>query len=493
MRSLRVAIVLAGATALVAAGSAPPALTLGLHLTACTVGKSKVPARCGTFVVYEDRDAGAGRAIALRLVVLRAEHPTGRAIFWNPGGPGASAVAFAPFIADGAIAKDLSQLRRRYDVVLVDNRGIGGTHAQQCNLTPAAHPETYFSQLWPDGLLAACRTRLALNANLSLYGTSLAADDLDDIRAALGYSKIVLSGGSYGTFFALVYMRQHPDRVESAVLDGVAPPHLLIVPLEDAAGAELAMRDLIADCGRDAACDASFPRFAEHFAEVVRRFDKGPISIRIRNSMTKKPQTVRLSKEVFAERLRQALYDPGAAAYVPYIVERAYHGDGVPLGVLVETVTQGLAAEVALGLNLSVTCAEDIPFITEADVRRTSAHSFEGDVRVRAQQRACRIWNVDAVSSSFNVPVQSNAAVLMISGSDDPATPAAFAAEQLAYLPNAKRVLVKGAGHATEIPCTDRLKVAFVLAGSARGLDVSSCSGAFHRPRFQTSIAGLGD
>jgi pimeloyl-ACP methyl ester carboxylesterase len=485
-------IALVAATALAAAAPAPPA-GLGLHLAACTVGKSKVPARCGTFVVYEDRAAVSGRAIALRLVVLRAKHPSGRAIVWNPGGPGASAVDFAPFIADGSIAKDLSELRNRYDVVLLDNRGIGGPSAQQCDLTPAAHPDTYFLQLWPDDALAACRARLARNANLSLYTTSLAADDLDDLRAALGYPKIVLNGGSYGTYFYLVYMRQHPDRVESAVLDGVAPPHLLIIPLEDAAGAQLAMNALIAACARDRACRANFPRFADHFSALVRRFDNGPVRVRIQNAVTKQPQTVMLSKEVFAERLRQTLYDPGAGAYVPYVVERAYRGDDVPLGLLVQVVSQGLATEVEAGLNLSVTCAEDIPFITEADVRRTSADSFEGDVRVRAQQRACRIWKVDSVPASFNATVHSTAPVLMVSGSDDPTSPAAFAAQQLASLPNAKRVLVTGAGHVTEIPCTDRLKVAFVRAGSARGLNVSSCSAAFHRPPFRTSMAGFGD
>jgi pimeloyl-ACP methyl ester carboxylesterase len=493
MQLLRAAIALLSAVTIGAAAPAPAAPGLGLHLGPCSVGKSKVPARCGSFVVYENRAAASGRTIALRLVVLRAKHPSERAVFWNPGGPGASAVDFAPFLADGLFQKDLSVLRDRYDVVLVDNRGIGGPHAQQCDLAPPAHPEKYFLQVWPDDLLAACRTRLARNANLSLYNTSLAADDLDDIRAALGYQKIVLSGASYGTFFYLVYMRQHPEHVESAVLDGVAPPHLLIIPLEDAAGAQLAMDHVITACAGDRICRTAFPRLASHFVALTRRFDRGTVSVRIRNTATKRTQAVKLSKEVFAERLRQALYDPDAAAYVPYIVERAYAGDYGPLTTLVQTISLGFAGSLNFGLNLSVTCAEDLPFITESDVRRTSAHSFEGDARVRAQQRACRTWNVAPVAASFNQPVRSMLPVLMISGSADPASPAIFAERQLAFLPNAKRALVIGAGHATEIPCTERLKVAFVLAGSARALDVSSCAGSFRPPRFKMSLAGFGD
>lgn len=148
------------------------------------------------------------------------------------------------------------------------------------------------------------------------------------------------------------------------------------------------MEQLVAACQQDAQCGSHFPKFKEHFAAVAHRFDAGPVKVRIENAATKQPQDVLLAKEVFADRLRQALYTAEPAAYVPFIMERAYRGDYVPLGHLIETVTQGLGSGLDLGLNLSVTCAEDIPFITEDAIRRTSAGSFEGDARVRAQQRA---------------------------------------------------------------------------------------------------------
>ena len=472
------------------AAPAPPE-QLGLKIADCTIGSENFAARCGTFTVHEDRAAASGRTIALPIVVLPSKHPERRAIFWNPGGPGASATELAPFIAADLFAKELTQLRERYDIVLVDNRGIGGARPQQCATSPPEHPEYYFLQIWPDALLKACRDRLAAVANLSLYTSNLAADDLDDIRAALGYRKIVLDGASYGTLFYLAYMRQHPTHVESAILDGVAPPGLLIVPLQDAAGAQLAMEQLFAACAQDADCAVHFPHFAAHFSELLRRFDGGPISLGMPNPATHRPQTVLLSKEVFADRLRQTLYASAAAAYVPYILERAYLEDYGPLGQMIDATTRGLAGLVDVGANLSITCAEDIPFITEEETQRSSAGSFEGDLRVRAQQRACGIWNVKPVAANFNEPVRSKLPMLMVSGSDDPTTPPKYAALALAYLPNAKRVIVQGAAHVTETPCTDRLKVAFVLSRSARGLDVSSCSNAFHRPPFTTSMDGF--
>lgn len=469
--------------------AAPSTPQLGLNLTSCTVGSQKVPARCGTFTVYENRAAKSGRTVAIPLVVIPAEHPAHRAIFWNPGGPGGGAVDAAGDIADGSTAKELMNLHEHYDIVLANNRGVGGSNAQRCDLSPPAHPEYYFLQTWSDALLRACRDRLAANANLSLYTSSISADDLDDTRAALGYPKIVLDGDSYGTFFFLVYMRQHPEHVESAILHGVAPPSFLLIPLEDAAGAELAMERLVAACQQNTECEAHFPKFKEHFAAVAHRFDAGPVKVRIENAATKQPEDVLLSKEVFADRLRQALYTAEPAALVPFIMEQAYRGDYVPLGRMIETVTQVLGNGIDLGLNLSVTCAEDMPFITEDAIRRTSAGSFEGDARVRAQQRACKIWNVQPVPASFNQPVHSSAPVLMISGTNDPATPPDYATRELPYLPNGKQILVKGASHGDDTPCTDRLKTEFVLAGSVRRLNDASCTASFHRPPFVTSMA----
>ncbi|HEY6324998.1 MAG TPA: alpha/beta fold hydrolase, partial [Candidatus Cybelea sp.] len=379
------------------------------------------------------------------------------------------------------------------DVLLLDNRGTGKSAPQLCDFAPADRPELYFMHLWPDALVRSCRAKLARTANLSLYTTSLAADDLDDVRAALGYPQLVLDGGSYGTRFYLDYARRHPGSVESVVLDGVAPPGLLVIPLQDAKGAQDAMTRIIAECRADASCSAHFPSLEARFDALVRRFDHGPLRVPLHDATTKRITFVRLSKEVFADRLRQLLYYPEIAAYAPFIIDRAYLGDYSPLATMVEMITQGLAQELATGLNLSVTCAEDVPFVTEGDVARTSANSFEGDLRVRAQQRACRIWNVAPAPRSFVQPVRSDAPILMISGTDDPTSPPAFAQAALRYLPNARILLIRNAGHGTETPCGDRRIVEFIRARSAKDLELKSCASEYHRPPFATSMAGFGD
>lgn len=439
--------------------------------------------------MYENRAARSGRVISLRVVVLKARHPRHRAIALLAGGPGQSAASLAPLIADGVFGRALSTLRDRYDILFVDNRGMGESHKFDCDFTPPAHPELYLRQLWPDAILSACRAKSAAVSNLDLYNTNNAVDDFDDVRAALGYPKIVLSGGSYGTFFALVDIRRHADHVESAILDGLSAPHFVPLP-GSPDGAQVALDRLIAKCRHDVVCNTHFPAFAAHVNALVRRFDRGPVPVRVKNAATNRFETVPLSKEVFIDRFRDTLYDPENAATVPYIVERAYRGDTVPLGDLMDGMSQAFSHAVNFAAFLNYTCADEIPFVSEVAIKAAAAHSFAGDVRFRAQQHACAIWRVQPMPASFDDPVRSDVPILIITGSDDPATPPSYAAKALPYLRNAKQAVVRGAGHTTQTPCTDRLMVEFVRAGSAKGLDVSGCSGAFTPPRFAISSSG---
>jgi pimeloyl-ACP methyl ester carboxylesterase len=462
---------------------------LGLHVKPCTQGKAKLPSLCGTFGVYENRAAQSGRIIAITFVVVKAEHPTNRALAIIAGGPGESAVPYAAYVADGGF-RQVAPLRDRYNILVMDDRGMGESNGLPCSMTPASDPASYFRNLFPSNLVRACHTKYSATNDLSDYNTNYATDDLNDIRAALGYPKLVLDGGSYGTFFSLIYMRRHPDSVESAVLDGVDPPGFQPMPGEPM-GVQRALDDLVAKCKRDAVCNAHFPGFGAQFYALIARLNNGPIPVTLVAKKGAAPVTVQLSKAVFVDRLRQTLYDPGAAAAIPFVIDRASHGDTAPLATLINVLAVGLDEDITTGAWLSYTCAEGIPFLNQSAVSAAAAHSFASDLRIEQQRQACAIWNVPAMPASFNQPVHSSLPVLMISGSDDPATPPRYAAAAAKYLPNARIVLVQGAGHATETKCVDKLFGQFVRAQSARGLDVNGCSSAFTVPKFIIDMKGF--
>jgi pimeloyl-ACP methyl ester carboxylesterase len=459
----------------------------GLHMTACTQGHRKAAAECGTFGVYENRAAHSGRIIPLAVVVLKAKHPSRDAIAFIEGGPGVAAVPDAPFVADGDDPV-LAPFRDTYDMLFVDNRGMGTSNPTGCNISPYSDIAAYFLQIWPTQILSGCYKRYAAHSDPSAYNTNNAVDDLDDVREALGYRKLLLYGGSYGSFFSFVYIRRHPDRVKAAVLEGIAAPHFQPFPGAPD-GAQTALDDLAAKCSKNVPCRTTFPLFMEHFRALLARFANGPVLITVRNTKTKQLQPVRLSKEVLVDRVRETLYEPDAAAFVPYIVERAYHFDYVPLGRMIDVWSQFIARGQDAGTNLAYRCADFDPFISDAELQAASRASFTSDLRVRAERQACAIWKVTPMPAAFNDPVRSSLPILMLDGSDDPVTPPKYAAGALRYLSNAKLVLVRGAGHGVFTACTNRIMIAFIRDGLIKNVRASACSAAFTAPPFATSMA----
>lgn len=467
-----------------ASQATPP---LKLQLEPCRIPKLDESARCGKYEVFEDRTAKTGRKIALNVMVLPATAPKAAPdpVFFIAGGPGQSAVGLATAAGNNFMA----EVRRGRDIVLVDQRGTGGSHPLNCVLNNGASDlRSYFwEELFPAERLRVCRAELEKDANLALYSTPIAMDDLDEVRAALGYERINVYGGSYGSNAAFVYLRQHPDRVRSVVVSGVAPVDYKFT-LAWAKGVQHAMDRLFDDCAADESCHKSFPKLREDFAAVLVRLDKGPVSFELPNPATRQTQTVRLSRASFNEHLRALLYSPAFARLLPLLIHAAAQGEfqlfGGELLEYAQTL-RGPANQLALGMHLSVVCAEHIPFISEADIARETAGSFYGDARVRAQIKACEGWPRGSVSAGFIEPVKSDAPVLLISGDLDPVAPPWLAAAAAQYLPNSRHVIARNASHFSGSDCVDGLIAKFIAQGSARGLD-ASCVEQIKRPPFLT-------
>ncbi|HEV7501049.1 MAG TPA: alpha/beta fold hydrolase, partial [Vicinamibacteria bacterium] len=201
------------ATSETRSAGAPPSLAL----TPCASDGALKGAWCGSLRVPEDPAQPVGRTLALHVVVLRALSPTPASVplFHLDGGPGVAASGAAGFYLGPG-----SDYRRTRDVVLVDQRGTGGSGALRC---PVLERRSPLDEYEPVDEVAGCRHKLEANADLRMYSTEIAAADLDRVRAALGYDRIDLWALSYGTRLAQVYLRSFGARVRSAVLVGFAP------------------------------------------------------------------------------------------------------------------------------------------------------------------------------------------------------------------------------------------------------------------------------
>jgi pimeloyl-ACP methyl ester carboxylesterase len=140
-------------------------------------------------------------------------------------------------------------------------------------------------------------------------------------------------------------------------------------------------------------------------------------------------------------------------------------------------------------MYLCVTCAEDVPFIDQAEATKLNADNPFGNYRVLQQTRACSMWPRGEIPADYREPVRSDVPALIISGNLDPVTPPQRGEEVARYLSNSRHVIIPEAGHGpfglTNVSCLDELIIQFMNNAEARNLDVS-CVGQIARPPFAT-------
>lgn len=446
-------------------------------LQSCEV-KGTSGALCGTYDVYEDGAAQAGRKIKLNIVVLPAlgAHAAPDPVFWLHGGPGAAATSSAQFLDRGF----LGPLREDRDLVFVDQRGTGKSNGLQCDLgDDPLDPQSFFGDLLPPDRVRKCREKLEKIADLKQYTTPIAMDDLDEVRSALGYDRINLVAASYGTIAAQVYMRQHPQHLRAVFLLGVASLSIK-QPLLFARAAQHALELLYRDCAADAACHSAFPDLQKEFVAVLARFDRGPVEVEVPDASGQK-QKFSIVRGNFVEHLRLMLYTTGTARFVPFIVHRAFLNDFVPFVRM--SAAYNPPSSTARGMYMTVTCSEGVPFITEDDIARENRGTFVGEYRVRVHQRACQEWPRGDIPRSYIDPVKSDIPVLLISGDADGSTPPWFGELVVKSLSHATQVMVPHYGHQIDNLCVIGILRNFIAKGSTDGID-TTCAGNIQRPPF---------
>ena len=481
------AVLLAAAVAAPASRSAAQAGVPGLSVEPCTLPGVEGPARCGTLQVWENRTTSSGRRIPIRFVVVpgTGTGPARGALTYLAGGPSDAATDAAAWIPSHFAAA-----REGRDVLLVDQRGGGGSNPLHCALYgPREDAASYLGAFLPAERVRACVPEVQAKADLAHYTTDQAADDLDEVRAALGYERLDLFGGSYGTRLALVYMRRHPERVRSAVLLGAVPTGAAI-PLNTAPDADRALFGVVAECEAEAACRAAFPELRAEVGRSLAHFARGPVQVEVASPATGEPARIALSRDLYAEAVRYLLYGSGSAGLVPVMVHQAAGGDFGPIAEVALDRRMNLVDSGSHGLYLAVTCAEDVPFADPAEGARLARGTFLGDYRLRDQRAACAAWPRAPIEPRFREPVVSEAPTLVLSGQWDPATPPRDGERVARHLRNSLHVVVPSGGHGfgglENAECVDRLMNEFVREASVAALD-TACVRTVRRRPFRTA------
>ncbi len=448
-------------------------------------GRITTEARCGTLMVPENPalELTPDNAVELAYAVVPAR--SGQAqpdpVFFLAGGPGQSAQDMAP-----VMTRALRDIHRQRDLIFLDQRGTGESNRLDCVLDEQA------SWLNPSPGQAADEILACLaewSADVRHYTTSEAARDLDRLRSHLGFDEINLIGGSYGTRLGQVYLKMHPERVRSVVLDGVVPMRLAL-GAEHGPSLDRALETLIASCQADAACGEAFPNLDEAFIKLKQAYPNwvdGP-TITITHPRLGEALEMTFSRTVLATALRFLAYDPASQMMLPYLIHEAattHRPERIAAQAVI--VSEQMSDVIALGLNFAVGCAEDWPRWPEATSAR---QTLLGDSVGELYAEVCPDWPKASVPQDFNDPYTGDTPMLLLSGALDPVTPPSYGSEVDALSANSTHLVAPGRGHIViTMPCLAQIAAQFIEDPQVDELN-TDCMTALGNEPFFTDLLG---
>lgn len=433
-------------------------------LQPCTVGRG-VAAECGTLTVPENRSIRGGRTIPINIIVLRAS--TGRvkhALFLLAGGPGQGSTSMT-----GTGSGWMQPLRSEMDMVLMDQRGTGGSNGLPCETDISANPAAAFGHVRDPELIKRCVAALQPKADLTQYTTDIAVEDMEELRVRLGYDKISLYGGSYGTRIAQAYLRRHPDRTRAVVIDGVLPFDVG-GPLSYAKSLDGSIDRMLANCRNAAACQQANPDLSADLAAILKRFDQGPVAASV-SAASGTSVTVRMTRGDFLYAVRGILYGASAPAELPaMITSAAASGDLSPFAQRYWSRAVSMSRSIAYGMHLAVLCPEDVNVLTDAQVAEATRGTRIGTYIVDEYRTGCGLLPKARVAADFRTPVTARVPVLLVSGKYDPVTPPEFGDRIAKSLPVARHIVVQNSGHGSASACPRAAVLHLLKTGTFDGM-----------------------
>lgn len=428
-------------------------------------------ARCGFVAAPQDRDLPFSDSNRVQLAVMvlkvKGSRPAGSPELLLTGGPGAATIdyakTFGQYLATlgnphteveypgqdklraeflDAVHARLDTLTRR-ELILLDQRGTG--YSLPSIACRGESPGPCYNRLTAAGI------------DLGSYTSVESAADTRDVVQALGYTQVNLIGGSYGSRLAFTILRDHPEIVHAAVLDGISPLHWDYYGQMVAAYGP-ALNHLFERCQGDPACNTAYPNLERVFYETVEQLNQHPLEVEVGRPGEVIHFTSRLDGDYLVQITWDGLMEGSSTIpFLPKLIYEAHAGQTDTLAGLLwfSVKNQAGAGAFSWELNWTMRCIEELIMTSERailEAAETLHPAIRPGVLVRMQDLGdlCHDWRVPPVSVSerrgFSSP--SPVPVLLISGEFDPGTPPAWGEQVLADFPNGYHVVIHGAGHA---------------------------------------------
>ncbi|WP_395677030.1 alpha/beta hydrolase [Inquilinus sp.] len=477
---LALALMLAAGSA-VAAEPQPPYFT-PRDCGAGLVLPDGIAVECGTVTVLEDRSRPDGPRINLAVATLwrtdRELRPD--PVLYINSGPGSVTGVDAEWLSGWATVPKTSDWLGARRLVLFDPRGVGDSGLLPSPCGPLDPYQRQFildhNQPRRDISVAALRRNAkGCWARFRKAGhdpgqitTAAIAADVADLRRALGYSTWNLWGFAFGSRVAMTVMRDHPEGVRAAILEGVLPPEANFY--DSAANVGEAFDALLVACSADPGCAEGYPDLERRFLALAERFDRAPLMVPLSGG-----ETARIDGWMFGDAVNGMLESNDRARFIPRMIEEIEAGNPRLLASskkmdLLDLEIRELSWDQST--YISVACADLFPadpaWVQKA---RPRDHRFAAQVWDQAADGYCASWPVPHSPDSDAAPVTSEIPALLISGAFDPRTPPSWAEAAVKRLAHGTSFVLPGQGHGVLSrgqPCAKRIAGRFLDDPSQR-------------------------
>lgn len=429
-----------------------------------------VAAELGRLVVRENRSNPKTNLIELAFVRLKstAEKP-GFPVVYLDGGPGSSAIniARAP-----EYMRAFMKLREVGDVILLDQRGVGRSKPNLSRLSSEALPLDVFAD--NDVALRAFRERTVAAVNyfrsqgvdIQAYNTIESANDVDDVRKALGAEKLNLVGFSYGTHLGLACIRYHGPNLNRVVLIGTeGPDHTNKLP----STSDISLKRLAKLAAAAPELEGKVPDLVGMLREVLTRLEKEPVTVQVTDQRTKKPVDLKIGKSGLQFLIMRDLGDSNDLPIFPAWFYTMHQGDYSILSRFAEKRYNQFGA----GISLMTVVMDASSGTTKA---RMAKIEEEAKTAMLGHMVNFPFPGIDEAVGSpdlgdkFRSPIHTSVPTLFFSGMLDNNTPPFQADEVRKTFRNSTHLIVENAGHESMLVDT---RVQQAIVEYLRGGDVS--------------------
>ncbi|MDO5629613.1 MAG: alpha/beta hydrolase [Mobilicoccus sp.] len=440
-------------------------------------------AECASLEVPIDYDNPDGETIELRALKVAATGSASGALLVNPGGPGGSAVEYAR-AASYVVSP---QVRRTYDVVGLDPRGVGESVPIDCvdaeqvdemmglDPTPDDEQELERSREVAEAFGRACEEKYP--ELLPHVSTIDAAKDMDVLRAALGQPQLTYLGKSYGTFLGATYAGLFPERAGRLVLDGAIDPGLSNEDLNlgQAIGFETATRAYVTHCVEQSDCPlgSDIDQGMQSLRDLLADIDRNPLPV------TDDARVTELTEGWASTGLARALYDQGSWEILTDAIRAARDSDGDQLMQLAREYAdrdaEGVYYSNIMQVISAVNCLDrpaERPSDAELEARieRFSAEAPTWGASMALATMTCETWPVKPEQGPARISAAGAGPIVVIGTTRDPATPYEWAQALAGQLEDGRLVTFDGDGHTAYMrsnSCVDSAVDRFLLQGEA--------------------------